>query len=99
MTKFNPEGKEELTFGECLHPAMDIVDQEDADQYLAEYTKFIQKYLDVEPNPKGYNATQIARINLGYFAGYFSKKTQERVNRLFKTDGNGLIRAILDKGD
>jgi hypothetical protein len=36
MTKFNPENKEALTYGECLDPAMKITDEADAKQYFAD---------------------------------------------------------------
>ena len=85
MTKFNPENKEKLNYGECLGPAMAITDQADADQYLKDYKAFIQKSLDVEPNPKGLTAEQIALSNLGYYAGYYDEKVRRRVERLFRT--------------
>lgn len=81
MTKFNPDNKEILTSGEALGPAMNITDQDDADQYLAEYIAFIQGYLDSTPNEQGLNATEIAKSNLGYWAGYGYDR--ERVERLF----------------
>lgn len=34
MTKFNPENKATLTYGECLDPAMKITDTKDAQQYV-----------------------------------------------------------------
>ena len=83
MTKFNPENKETLTFGDCLHPAMEITDPEDAQQYLAEYVNHIQKYLDKEPRDDGMTAEEIAKVNLGYFAGYYSNETRARVEELF----------------
>ena len=83
MTKFNPDGKESLTYGECLGPAMKITDQADADQYFADYAAFIQKHLDSSPRQDGKTAEQIAKINLGYFAGYYDQETRVRVERLF----------------
>lgn len=79
---FNPENKEGLTYGEALEPAMMIEDQEEADAYLKAYVGFIQKALDKEP-PGKHTAIEIARINLGYYAGYFGNETQERVKKLF----------------
>jgi len=83
MTKFNPEGKEVLTHGDCFHPAMKITEQEDADQYFKEYVAHIQGHLNKEPNKDGMTAEQIARVNLGYFAGYYDNETRIRVERLF----------------
>lgn len=83
MTKFNVENKDLLTIGESLGPAMKITDEADAVQYKKAYMAYIQKYLDVEPDKDGRTANEIANINLGYFAGYYSDETRERVERLF----------------
>jgi hypothetical protein len=83
MTKFNPKGKLVLTYGECLHPAMSITDEADARQYFAEYVAHIKKALVSKPRGDGMTAEQIARSNLGYFAGYYDNETRARVERLF----------------
>lgn len=83
MTKFNPENKETLTYGEILGTAMSITDESDAQQYLKDYADFIQKHLDKEPNPNGMSAMEIAKTNLGYFAGYYDDATRKRVEKLF----------------
>jgi hypothetical protein len=80
MTKFNPENKKTLTYGDCLHPAMKITDEADAQQYLADYVA----YIGDKPRKEGLPAEQIALNNLGYFAGYYDNETRERVERLFK---------------
>ena len=85
MTKFNSEGKESLTYGECLKPAMEITEQADADQYLKNYIAYIQVALDKDPRDDSMTAEEIAKINLGYFTGYCDREIQERVCRLFKT--------------
>ena len=85
MIKFNPDNKNVLTFGECLYPTTEITTQEEADEYLADYIAFIQKSLDVVPNPKGYSAEQIANINIGYWTGYQDGNVAIRMKRLFKT--------------
>lgn len=84
MTKFNPENKKTLTYGDCLKPAMEITDEADAQQYLTDYVAYIQTALDKEPRKDGVSAAQIAATNLGYFAGYYDNETRERVERLFK---------------
>lgn len=84
MTKFNPEKKDVLTYGECLDPAMKITDQEDADQYLADYIAYTKKAIKKVPNKDGKSAEEICKINLGYWAGYYGNETMERVERLFK---------------
>lgn len=83
MTTFNPENKDSLTYRECLQPAMSIREEADADQYFAAYVAFIQRSLDKEPRKDNMTAAQIARINLGYYAGYFDTETRERIYRLF----------------
>jgi len=85
MTQFNPDNKDVLTYGECLNPAMKITDQDDADQYFTNYARYIQRALKKEPRDDDMTAEGIARINLGYYAGYYDEETMERVNRLFKT--------------
>jgi hypothetical protein len=84
MTKFNPDGKTVLTYAECLGPAMKITDEEDAKQYLKDYVVYIQGYLDKEPRNDDNTAEQIAKINLGYYAGYYDDETRLRVERLFQ---------------
>ena len=85
MTPFNPEGKEILTYGECLHPAMKITDQADADQYKAAYVAYIDRQLELNPRTDEMTAEQIANVNLGYFAGYYDDETRKRVEKLFHT--------------
>jgi hypothetical protein len=81
-TVFNPAGKALLTYGDALGPAMKITEADDAAQYLAAYVAYL------EPNVKrertdGMTAEQVARVNLGYYAGYYDSETRERVERLF----------------
>lgn len=85
MTPFNPEGKDTLTYGECLHPAMKITEQADADQYMAAYVAYTQRHLDAKPRGDDMTAEAICKVNLGYFAGYYDSETMARVNRLFCT--------------
>jgi len=83
MTKFNPENKEVLTYGEILDSAMNITDKKDAMQYKAAYIDYIQKALDKE-NKDGHTALEIANANFGYWAGYGSDKTRARIEELFE---------------
>lgn len=84
MTQFNPENKDTLTYGEALDPAMGITDQEDADKYLKDYVSYIEKQLEKEPR-EDLTAKEIAKINIGYYAGYYDGETRMRTERLFKT--------------
>ena len=85
MIKFNPENKKVLTYKECLSPAMEITNSVCARQYLVAYTVFIQKELDKKPRDDNMTAEEIAKINLGYYAGYYGAEVGERVNKLFLT--------------
>lgn len=84
MTKFNPENKDVLTYGECLDPAMEIEDPEEAEQYLKDYATYIQKCIDKEPRGDDMDGFAVAKINLGYWAGYYDDNTRKRVEKLFK---------------
>lgn len=83
MTKFNPQNKKQLTYGECLNPAMHITEQADADQYFKDYVAYIQEALNREPRTDGVTATEIARTNLGYWSGYYDEEIHERVGNAF----------------
>lgn len=83
MIKFNPDNKEVLTYAECLKPAMEIMDQADANQYLVDYIAYIQAALEKEPRSDEMTAEEIAKINLGYYAGYYNSETRKRVELLF----------------
>lgn len=83
MTKFNPEKKDILTFGECLKPAMEITDPTDAKQYKDDYIKYTQHHLNKEPHKNDMTAEQIVNANLGYYAGYYDNETRLRVEKLF----------------
>jgi hypothetical protein len=96
-TKFNPEGKPTLTYGECLTPAMRITDKADAQQYMRDYIAYIERQLTAHPRDDDMTAEQIARVNLGYFAGYYDSETRERVERLFRCE-HPIFGAIAEKG-
>ena len=80
MTKFNKDNKEVLTYEDCLGPAMKITNKKDAEQYIAEYIKYIEKYQKYADEK---DAEIIAKSNLGYYAGYYSNEVRERVEKLF----------------
>jgi len=96
MTKFNPENKKVLTYGECLGPAMEITNEIDAKQYLLYYVSFIQK--EINKNPRDdMTAEQIAKTNLGYYAGYYGEETRIRVEKLFMCS-HPIFGSIEEKG-
>ena len=71
--------KDEMTWGEVLRPAMKIKTQEKADEYLAEYVAWIMKQSGVSRR----KATETAKNNIGYWAGYYDDETARRVYKLF----------------
>lgn len=83
MIKFNPENKDVLTYGECLEPAMEIEDAEEAQQYLNDYAVYIQNFIDKEPRDDNMDALSIAKANLAYWAGYYDAGTIKRIEKLF----------------
>ena len=80
MVKFNPENKEILTFGECLDPTAEIQTEEEAEQYLKDYTKYVQNALNKNPRNDEMTAVDICKVNIGYYSGYFNYGRQ-RVSR------------------
>lgn len=83
MTKFNPENKETLSYGESLGPAMKITNKADAFQYKQDYIAFIQKNLDADSSDENMTAEEIANHNLAYYAGYYDSETRRRIESLF----------------
>jgi hypothetical protein len=67
------------TIGEAYGPAMTINDQADADAYFEKLVSSRMANSGVSRD----KAEEIERSNLGYYAGYYSAETRERVERLF----------------
>lgn len=97
MTPFNPEGKAELTHGDTLEPAMAITEADDALQYFASYAAYIRLHMDSDTDESGRSAEDLARINLGYYAGYYGAETKQRVERLFQCS-HPVFGKIQDRG-
>lgn len=68
-----------MTIGEAYGPAMEITDQQEADEYFEALVVSCMKH-GGHPREK---AEWIERQNLGYYAGYYDKATRKRVERLF----------------
>lgn len=67
------------TLGDLYGPAMQITDQQEADEYLDALIR------DTMEHGRTYmEAMAIEKSNLGYFAGYYDHETRLRVERLFK---------------
>lgn len=71
---------EHATIREMYGPAMEITEQNEADVYFDK----IVEHIKVRGNKEQAEAESIARQNLGYYAGYYSHETRDRVERLFK---------------
>ena len=59
--------------------AMKATTKDEADLVLMNYTLRLQTKWKKTPE----EASRIAKENIGYYAGYFSNETRERVERLF----------------
>ena len=86
MTKFNTGN---CTYGDILGPAMKITDPDDAKQYLESYIEYLIPYV-IENNENVTDefiyteSVNIAKRNLGYYAGYYDNETRKRVEKLFE---------------
>lgn len=72
-----------MTIGELYGPAMLITEQAEANEYF----KYIVEHIMLNScEGKTYDlktAQDIARKNLGYYAGYYDHETRLRVEKLF----------------
>lgn len=71
---------EKTTIGEKYDPAMLIADQAKADAYFQLCVDHSMTY----HRKTREEAEALERTNLGYYAGYCSHETRERVERLFR---------------
>lgn len=71
---------EKMTIGEKYDPAMKITDQAEADAYFQICVDHSMTY----HRKTREEAEALERTNLGYYAGYGSSETRERVERLFR---------------
>ena len=71
--------KSGISIGEKYDVAMQISDQAEADAYFEECVQHCMSFGKTRKE-----AERIERINLGYYAGYCSNETRERVERLFR---------------
>lgn len=72
----------EITIRDAYGPAMEIIDQAAADEYLEMLAARVVLHFGAEPE----EAKRIERENLGYFAGYYDNETRLRVEKLFKCE-------------
>ncbi len=70
---------DEMTYGECYGPAMEITDPEEAKEYLE---ALIERDIRVfGKTPEEAHALEMTK--LGYYSGYYDHQTGVRVNQLF----------------
>src|SRR6185503_5793688 len=71
------------TWAEIYNPAMDVQTEQEAADYLAAVVAHHQKYFAQSDRAK---AERIVLANIGYWSGYCSDETAQRVLRLYKTE-------------
>lgn len=69
-----------LTFGKIFDCAIAIENLEDAKRFLDAYVDYM---LEDAPEYSREDAYKVARENLGYLAGYYGKKEQDKIRRLY----------------
>lgn len=81
------------TINEWYGPAMHIVEEAQAREYFETIVTARMKRF----NQSREEAEKVERINLGYFAGYYSNETRARVERLFQCQ-HPFFGAIAERG-
>lgn len=74
--------QKDATIGEKYKPAMDVISEEEAAEYLMEC---INHTMDIRPELSMEEARKIELNNIGYCAGYCDAATAKRVMALFHT--------------
>ncbi len=72
-----------ITLGDKYGPAMEITEQAEADAYFEKCVRHSMRH-SMRHDYSREEAESIERSNLGYYAGYYSHETRERVERLFQ---------------
>jgi hypothetical protein len=67
-----------MTIGEAYGPAMEITDQQEANEYFGALVERCMRFGKTRTE-----AESIERQNLSYYAGYYDSATRERVEKLF----------------
>ena len=84
--------KKNISIGDKYGPAMAITDQADADAYFQQCVAHTMAFGKNQEEAEG-----IERGNLGYYAGYYSSETRERIERLFAC-AHPIFGAIAERG-
>ena len=80
MVTFN---KKAATIGQCLNPIANITTKEEATQFFNDYVDWLKEGNKSLKQKRPVSNEQIAKINIGYYAGYFDKTTYTRILTLF----------------
>lgn len=84
ITKFNPENKKQLSYGQALDAAMHITNEADAEQYLKDYIAWQEKKLIKFPDARACSAEYICKYNLHHYSSYYADpQIRTRVEKLF----------------
>ena len=76
------EGKTLETMGEIFNTALDVAETGDGDRCQAFLTSYVE-YIVSESNNNVAEAENIAKSNLGYFAGYYNSEVYETINKAY----------------
>ena len=85
--------KKDISIGDKYGPAMAITDQAEADAYFQQCVAHTMAFGKRQEEAEG-----IERGNLGYYAGYYSSETRERIERLFNC-AHPIFGAIAVRGE
>ena len=85
--------QKDATMGDVYGPAMAITSQSEADRYFERIVDHILSLTEISTD----DAMAMARMNLGYYAGYYGNETRERVERLFNCE-HPVFGKIAEKG-
>jgi hypothetical protein len=70
---------DKMTYGESLGPAMQITEQDKANEY---YEALMERHMRITDDSRK-RAEQVIKSNLGYYAGYYSSDVIDRVQRFY----------------
>lgn len=74
---------DELTYGEAYGPAMEVTTAEEAAAYLE---RLVERDMRMDPTLTRAAAIHLEKSNIGYWTGYYDRKTAARVMALFNCE-------------
>jgi hypothetical protein len=85
MIKFNPEGKDNISFKEALFPAMEIEEENEAKEYLKDLASYIEQRIDKIPDSPD-DPVKIAINTIAYVASKRREGDNHAFMNLFSSD-------------